>query len=306
MNARLHRQAASSRATPPRTKTGPELPSAFERIRQALDGYLIKAIDARKHLLAAPYDPKLLHAWRVSLRRVTATLKDVARFSDDDLHDVQTYLRACREATGQCRDVDILAQETLPAFVGKEGDKANDVDKIRQRLMEQQQQAHRQAIIALRKHSLAMPLQAWRHWTQSLEPPTDGMVRKAAAIAIERRYNTLKKRAAQLDGGQKRLHRLRSATKKLRYSVELYRHAFPKPSSAAWLKQLADLQTHLGLAHDRMMGRRLIAHVAAEDERVVKPFRQWAKRTAYDASKSAAQSLDKLDRLTHYWRRHAH
>src|SRR5215469_18400170 len=108
MSARLQR-----RVTPPRVRA--EKPSEFERIRLALDGHLTKALDARKQLLDATYDPKLLHAWRVGLRRVTATLKDVARFSDDNLDDVLAYLRQCREATGSCRDIDILSDATLPA-----------------------------------------------------------------------------------------------------------------------------------------------------------------------------------------------
>lgn len=304
MSARLQHRATSPRATSGHAMVKPSTPSAFDRILQTLDGYFAKALDARKRLLEEPYDPKLLHAWRVNLRRVTATLKDIARFSDDDLHDVHAYLRECREATGQCRDIDILAQETLPSFLGN--DKAGDVDATVRALAERQRQAREQALVALKTHGLAMPLRAWRHWKATLEPPTRMATRKLAATAIEQRYNSLEKRAAKLDGGQKTLHRLRTATKKLRYTIELYAPVFPKQATTSWLKQLADLQEHLGLAHDRMMGRKLIATLAAGgDAKAPKPFRRWAKRTAYEASKKAAQSLAELERLRHYWREHA-
>ncbi|QNK01151.1 CHAD domain-containing protein [Dyella telluris] len=278
--------------------------SEFDRIRQTLDSYLAKAAESRKHLLEAPYDPKLLHAWRVNLRRVTATLKDVATLSDDDLHDVLGYLRASREASGRCRDIDILALETLPAFLDKEQGKLTDADALRKALGDLQQQNHKQALAQLKKHSMATPLQAWSHWVHTLEPPTDGRIRDIAAAAIEKRLTELKKRAGKLDGGQKRLHRLRSATKKLRYSMELYQHAFPKPATTAWLKRLADLQSHLGLAHDRMMARKLIGDVVdgKEAKAQLKAFRRWTKRTAYEASEKAMQSLAKLDLLKAYWR----
>lgn len=292
-----------SRARAP-ASSGPH--SQFDYVRQALEGYLAKAADARKRLLEEPYDTKLLHAWRVNLRRVTATLKDVARLSDDDdLRDVRDYLRHCREATGQCRDIDILAQETLPAFIDENGDQATMASAAQKSLAGRQEEAHQLAVAALKKNSLAMPLRSWRHWVATLEPPTDNRVRKTAAAAIEQRYGTVKKRVAKLDGSQKRLHRLRSAIKKLRYSIDLYRHAFPKQVSNAWLKQLADLQGHLGLAHDRMMGRQLWTMVAnAEDDApLAKPFRRWGKRTAYEASEKATHSLARLDHLSHYWRK---
>lgn len=306
MNARLQHRATSSRVSRASTKARHDAHSQFERVRQALDGYLAKAAAARKQLLAEAYDPKLLHAWRVNLRRVTATLKDVATLSDDDdLRDVLGHLRTCREATGQCRDFDILAQETLPAFLDQHHNKSTAAAPTQDTLSERQHQVHLQAVTTLRKSSLAAVQRSWRHWAESLEPPTDRQIRHMAATAIEQRYATLIKRVAKLDGSQKRLHRLRSATKQLRYSIELYQHAFPKPASSAWLKRLADLQSHLGLAHDRMMGRKLLASVIGKKDEptLAKPFRRWGKRSAYEASKKATQSLERLDHLTHYWRK---
>lgn len=304
MNARLQHRVTPSRVSSATVRSRSGKLSEFDRIREALDGYLAKAVEARKRLLEEPYEPKLLHAWRVNLRRVTATLKDVASLSDDDLHDVLAYLRNSREATGQCRDIDILALETLPAFLDKEHGKLDDAESAKKALSDLQQRHHQQAVIELKKHNLATTLQAWRHWADTLEPPSDGRIREIAAAAIEKRFAELKKRAGKLDGGQKRLHRLRSATKKLRYSIELYRHAFPKQATTAWLKRLADLQGHLGLAHDRMMARTLIAEIADKDDGKArwKHFRRWNKRTAFEASEKAMHSLAKLEHLKAYWR----
>lgn len=304
MSTRLHQSAASPRGTSRQAKAHGHASSTFDRLRTALDGYFAKAAESRKRLLEEPYDPKLLHNWRVSLRRITATLRDLARFSDDDLDDVRGYLGECRDATGQTRDLDILMAETLPAFTEKAHAQGAAMEPLRKALAEQQQQAHHDAVTALKRYHLGVPTRAWHHWTQSLEPPTDGMVRKLAATAIERRYDALKKRAAKLDGGQKRLHRFRTTTKKLRYTIELYQPAFGKQAVAAWIKQLADLQGHLGLAHDRLMARKLVVAMDASD--TFKPLRRWAKRTAYDASKKALQSMDKLERLTPFWRQNAH
>ncbi|MHA6203399.1 CHAD domain-containing protein [Dyella soli] len=304
MNARLQHRSPSTRASRPHREARSGALSEFDRIRRTLDGYLEKAGNARKRLLGGPYDPKLLHAWRVSLRRVIATLNGLARLSDDDLGDVLGYLRQCREATGQCRDIDILAQETLPAFMGESPPSPADTMLLQQALAEQQRLAHEHALAALKKADITTPIRAWRRWCDSLEAPTDRLVRATAARVIEDRYSTLKKRAAQLDGGRKRLHRLRTATKKLRYNVELYQELFPRRTVDHWLDQLADLQTHLGLAHDRMMGRNMLTTLVPADNHgaVAKPFRRWTKHTAYEASHKATQSLAKLDKLGRYWR----
>ncbi|MFC4527338.1 CHAD domain-containing protein [Dyella halodurans] len=281
--------------------------SEFERIRQNLDGYLGKAVDARKQLLEQPYDAKQLHAWRVGLRRVTATLNSVTRLSDDGLDDVISHLRSCREVTGHCRDVDILVQETLPAFLRECPVIPPPAAVMQQAVAELQTQAHAQTIAALKKSSLAIPVQSWRHWAAAFDPPSERRLRENAAAVIDDRFNVMKKRIAKLNGGRKRLHRLRAAIKKLRYSVELYQHLFPKRATSAWLKQLTDLQAHLGRAHDRLMGRDLVAtlELADSDQDPVKAFRRWARKSAYDASSKMAQSLTKLDKLSCFWRKTA-
>ncbi|WP_266181833.1 CHAD domain-containing protein [Dyella humicola] len=305
MIARLQHRASPSRTSRASARAKSHATPEFERIRQNLDGYLGKAVDARKRLLEQPYDPKQLHAWRVSLRRVTATLNSVTHLSDDGLDDVVCHLRACREATGHCRDVDILAQETLPAFLRECPVIPPPAAMMQQAVAELQGRAHALAIASLKKTSLAIPVQSWRHWAAAIDPPSDRRIRENAAAVIDDRFNAVKKRIAKLNGGRKRLHRLRAAIKKLRYSMELYQHLFPKRAASAWLKQLADLQAHLGRAHDRLMGRDLVATLplADDDQDPVKAFRRWARKSAYDASSKMTQSLTKLDKLSHYWRK---
>jgi CHAD domain-containing protein len=305
MSARLRHRASAKPASrsPSRGKSGAA--SAFDRVRQSLDDYLGKALGARQRLIEQAYDPKQLHAWRVSLRRVTATLNSVTQLSDDDLNDVRAHLRVCREATGHCRDIDILTQETLPAFLRECAVIPPPAATMQRVVVELQDQARAEAIAALKKSSLAIPVQSWRHWADAVEPPSDGRILESASAAINHRFSTVKKRVAKLDGGKKSLHRLRAAIKKLRYSMELYQSLFPKRAVTPWLERLTDLQSHLGLAHDRMMGRELVATLplASSDKDPVKAFRRWSKRSAYEASRKAALSLTKLDKLNHYWRK---
>jgi CHAD domain-containing protein len=303
MNARLQHRASSSRVSQTRRKAPSGNNSAFDQVRQMVDGYFAKATDARKNLLEQPYTPKQLHAWRVGLRRITATINKVTDLSDDRLEDVQAYLRACREATGRCRDIDILALETLPAFLRECEVIPPPAATMQQSILVLQEQAHTQAVESLKKDSLIMSMQSWQHWVATFDPPGNERLRKNAAEIIDERFQIVRKRIGKLDGGKKRLHRLRAAVKKLRYSMELYQHMFPKRAVTHWLDYLADLQSHFGLAHDRMMARELVVAlpIADSDQAPVKALRKWAKKSAYQASQKAAQSLTKMDKLDHYW-----
>lgn len=305
MSARLRHRTSPTPASRVTSRGKSGAAPAFERVRQNLDDYLGKAVGARQRLIEQPYDPKQLHAWRVGLRRVTATLTSVTQLSEDGLDDVRTHLRACREATGHCRDIDILTQETLPAFLRECRVIPPPAATLQRVVAELQSQARAEAIASLKKTSLAIPVQSWRHWAAAVEPPSDGRIQECASAAIDDRFNAVKKRVAKLDGGKKSLHRLRAAIKKLRYSMELYQQLFPKRAVSPWLDRLTDLQSHLGLAHDRMMGRELVANLplANSDKDPVKAFRRWSKISAYDASRKAAQSLANLDKLSHYWRK---
>lgn len=303
MSARLQHRASPKSASRAKTSGKADAHSAFDRVRQNLDDYLTKAMTARQRLIEQPYDPKQLHAWRVGLRRVTATLNSVTQLSDDSLDDVRAHLRTCREATGHCRDIDILTQETVPTFLRECHVIPPPAAKMQRVVAELQGHARVQAIASLKKTSVAIPAQSWRHWAAAVDPPSDRRLRESASAAIDDRFNAVKKRAAKLDGGKKRLHQLRAAIKKLRYSMELYQPLFPKRAIAPWLERLTDLQSHLGLAHDRMMGRELVTTLALadSDKDPVRAFRRWAKKSAYEASRKAVQSLAKLDKLNHYW-----
>lgn len=278
--------------------------SAMVALCDTYDGYLAKATKARATLLRR-YEPKALHAWRVNLRRITATLDHVASALPGEQPDgLLDQLKQFRNATGGARDLDILMDETLPAFVncGEHGDRIDQA--LLHALNAKRVQLHRDTVEGLKKTRLTMPTHTFHAWVDVHRGVTDDELRAAAGHLIDSRVRQLRKRAARMHDNRERLHRARTATKKLRYTLELFQPLFPRDATQAWLDRLAEVQTHLGEAHDRLTARALCKELLpeAKDHPQLKALRRWTKHTAADAAGKAEKSLDHLWKLGHHWR----
>jgi len=301
MSAMPHQQGQSiPRPRPPKSA---KPPSAIAELCATYDGYLAKAAKARSKLLRQ-YEPKALHAWRVSLRRITATLDKVAAaLPGEQSNGVLAQLKDFRNTTGGARDLDILLDETLPAFMadGGHGDRLDG--ELLHVLNARREQGHQQTVEGLKKARLTTAIHHFHAWAETHRNVSDDELRAAAAGVIDTRFRQLRKRAARMHEGRTRLHRARTATKKLRYTIELFQPMFPREAAQEWLDRLADVQGHLGEAHDRMTARALCKELLpeAKDHAQLKALRQWAKHTAAEAAGKADHSLDKLGKLNRYW-----
>lgn len=277
---------------------------AIAELCATYEGYLAKATKARSTLLRK-YEPKALHAWRVSLRRITATLDQVAAALPGEQPDgVLAQLKHFRNATGNARDLDILLDETLPAFLahGGHGDRLDG--ELLHALNARREQGHQAAVEGLKKARLTTATHHFHAWAETHHNVADDELRTAAAAVIDTRFRQLRKRAARMHEGRTRLHRTRTATKKLRYTIELFQPLFPREATEAWLARLAEVQTHLGEAHDRLTARALCKELLPEAKRhpQLKALRKWTKDTAAEAAGKGQHALERLDKLSHYWR----
>ena len=288
----------------PRPPKAAKPPSAIADLCATYDGYLAKATKARAALLRK-YESKSLHAWRVSLRRITATLDRVAAALPGEQPDgVLAQLKEFRNATGGARDLDILLDETLPAFLahGGHGDRLDG--ELLHALNTRRVHGHQEAIEGLKKARLTTAVHHFHAWAETHRNVTEDELRAAAASVIDTRFRQLRKRAARMHEGRIRLHRARTATKKLRYTIELFQPLFPREASQAWLEKLAEVQSHLGEAHDRLTARALCKELlpASSEHAQLRALRKWAKHTSGEAAAKAEHSLERLDKLGHYWR----
>ena len=277
---------------------------AIAELCATYEAYLAKAAKARSALLRK-YESKALHAWRVSLRRITATLDRVATALPGEQPDgVLAQLKDFRNATGGARDLDILLDETLPAFLAHGGHGERLDGELLHVLNARREQSHQAAVEGLKKARLTTATHHFHAWAEAHHQVSDDELRAAAAGVIDTRFRQLRKRAARMHEGRIRLHRARTATKKLRYTIELFQPLFPREATQAWLDRLAEVQSHLGEAHDRLTARALCRELLPEAKHhpQLKALRKWARHTAAEAAGKGEHALERLQKLSHYWR----
>lgn len=289
--------------TPPNKAAKAPASHTFAALCRLYESYLVKAGKARHELLIR-YSPKSLHAWRVSLRRVTATMDQVCEaVSDTPPAELVEQLKTYRNATGHSRDLDILLDESIPAF-HEAKPKADRLDPaLIERLETERQRLHHEALESLQEANIPAVQRGFEAWYKS-QSVSDDELKQIAAELLEFRLQQLRKRGERLGEGRKRLHKARTTTKKLRYTMELFEPMFSKEETRRWLDHLAELQTHLGESHDRMTGRMLCKGLLAEheDRTDLKAFLKWSRKAAQASAIKAATALEHLLRLEHYWR----
>ena len=192
-----------------------------------------------------------VHDARVAIRRLREELSLVAsRVGEDELSNVQQRLKRAARALSRLRDADV-GQQLLESVTASISLPPALVGRLQEMLLREREVAWRKAIKTLENlklHELPdRPLRAWpgsHRWK----------ARRRAAFRrhLISRANKLQTAMSRAGGVYfpNRLHKVRLATKRLRYALELAdRVDAPRPREV--LGALKQAQEVLGEAHDR-------------------------------------------------------
>ena len=236
--------------------------SASPKTRELLDHF---ASEVR--LTIKTPEPDQVHNLRVAIRRLTQALVVVAPESKG-AKKTRRELKHLMQLAGNVRDCDINLK-----LAGKLGASQEFLSRL-----------HRRRAAAERL--LNQELQNWDHpglmseWKEKLVSATASA---PAHAAILRAVKRLFKRGTAAEESDKKLHPLRIAAKKLRYTLDLLDHC-----DQAHLQQIKELQTRLGdindyetacrIAGEESASKRLIGKLRAKQERKIASFhRYWQK-----------------------------
>jgi len=268
-------------------------PKTKKRGRRAREGVLLQAdapfpailpdlLEGRlaavlKHLASVrdEDDPESIHALRVATRHLRVALDSARPFFGATVHKrLVREVRSLAGAAGKVRDTDVLLdylraralQETeaeragietlLDALSAERATVRDELDPILDRWADED--VEDSEAVALRE-ALTMIKARRKLGDRALT----GWV---AAGAIESALAGFEKRGRQFadeDAGPDVAHRLRLATKKLRYAVELFAPLLP-PESQDRVEELKELQSLLGTVHDRDVLTNLLAWERAQ------------------------------------------
>jgi CHAD domain-containing protein len=225
---------------------------------------------ANERGLLAGADPEYLHQMRVALRRMRSALDVFSPpLPEPVVAPLARELGWLASRLGPARDWDVFMTETLPPieaeFSAHRGFKAFSA-RCRRRRRSAGGRA-RLAVRSARYRRLTLRLSAWlasEGWharlSNAARAAARGPVGEHARAVLEARYRRVRKRGRGLEGlSARKLHRLRIAIKKFRYSTDFFAGLYKGKPVREALNCLARLQDILGEMNDAASAADLVA-----------------------------------------------
>ena len=199
-------------------------------------------------------DPEYLHQARVALRRLQSGLDAFKRVAASEALD--SHARALRQFTralGPARDWDVFSGQTLAPvleqFPGHAGLAA--LERACARLRKDANRTARRLFASRRYQRILLGLGGLLQGDCLDATAAAADAREYATQALDRYHRRVLKRGKKIESPKlRRLHRLRIATKKLRYAAGFFSPLYPRGRSEPMLKALNDLQDVLGAIND--------------------------------------------------------
>lgn len=253
------------------------LDEAIASILRACFHHLLQSLPAA----ADGRDPEGVHQLRVALRRLRSAL-DLMRSlaSPNNLDTLRSEARWLAHDLSPARDWDVFQLETLPEIAGACPAVAG-FGALEQAAAARKADAYRKAQQALADRRCAvflLGLGAWieaRGWRNDLAAEDLGRLAEPAVVfarsILARQYAKVLKRGRRFKSlPPDDLHRVRLATKRLRYLGEFLLPLFDdRKTTRKFSRRLADLQEKLGTFNDMAITGALLGGLAAEPESAV-------------------------------------
>ena len=225
-----------------------------------------------------------IHQTRVALRRLRAAFNVFreAAASEVGRRELKALSAEARWLAAECapaRDLHVFLTETAK-------DAPPVIARVARRLAKTHLERARSALSGARFTMLDAALQAF---AEQAPAEDGGRLDDFARGSLEARADKVDKRAHKLHGlDGKRLHELRIAIKKLRYTAvflapAVARSPFDSRAAKAYIEATVRLQGALGTLNDRAVAGQMMADIAVAarpTEDVAKPLRKLAKQTA--------------------------
>lgn len=208
-------------------------------------------------LIVAERDPLALHQARVAMRRLRTSFSLFRpAIRQGSLEPLRTELREFMRPFGEARNLDV--------FLDRHHGELNWRD--RRKLTSARAETYDQVVDILnaqRSRDMVFDLVEWTASENWRKDAASVPIGKFAAQRLDAAWRKVRRKGATLgDLDEKQLHRLRINIKKLRYAVEFLAPLYSGKRVRKFASSLEGMQDCLGLIHDDMVGRQIIADFA--------------------------------------------
>lgn len=226
-------------------------------------------------------DEEYLHQVRVGLRRLRVMLAMAETIrTDEELHRLHEEVAEICIEFGHMREWDVFITQTLRPICERLPQHAG-LRKIMATGEKLRLQHHAEVVRRLQSpdyQRLLLRFGAWMYgpYWNSLPVGAGQELRDFSQAMLDKRSSQVRRRGkhvASADAG--RLHQLRIACKKLRYSAEMFGPLFPEGRHKRYVAALADMQDILGVLNDLAVAERLLAEMQGVPHDALDLVRGW-------------------------------
>lgn len=306
--------AAAVHAEPVKLDPGMTAEAALQAIGRNCLAQLLLNVPA---ILAT--EPEGVHQMRVALRRIRSAASSLKELlSVEGRHWLREELKTFADRLGPARNLDVFATELLPGARAGMPDRPgwedllDTLDRLRQAASERV----REEILSERFTAAVLRLLRWFEacdWrshasAEECNPPASS-IGEIAPRVLDQRLRRVRHRSEGFDRlSPPQRHKLRIATKKLRYTIELFGTLFDEEVSAKFVSTLKQLQDDLGYANDVRVAHEFVPELFAQ----AKPrspaihawmdVLQWHDQILAGRERKLRKHLRRLNHATPFWR----
>jgi triphosphatase len=263
-----------------------------------------------------------LHQMRVGLRRLHVALHAFGEeFRTPALKELRARTKAFTDMIASARDLDVFLGELFegPAGTGGRGEAFATLKKRAEKVREE---AWNQAIgsvespefsIFLDDVAVAAETHSWFGAGSAFRTryTADAPVKPTASRMLDEHLGRVRKRGRRMRSlDEHDRHRLRIASKKLRYAAEFFAPLFPKRQVKAYLRRLKSLLEDLGALNDVATVRGTLTRLTHDEVRrsdadlffAAGVISGWHNERARRLGDSAVEHWDKFKNLDPFWR----
>jgi len=268
----------------------------------------------RNEAAALAAEPEGVHQMRIALRRVRSAVSSLKEaLPAQDRHGLEEELSWLAKALGAARNLDVFTIELLPSARAGLAERpgCEELVAILDRLRREAYDRVRDVVLSERYTATILRLlRRFETDGRRIPAPVKGAspVAEMAPRILDRRLRKVRRRSkgfGRLSPPQR--HKLRIATKKLRYTVEVFGSLFAHEALSPFVKTLKRLQDDLGYANDTRVAHEFVPELFAQARpgspgvRAWIDVLEWHDQILAGRERKLRKHLRRLNGATPFW-----
>lgn len=251
-------------------------------------------------------DEEYLHQVRVGLRRLRVVLSIALRYQPDaELSELRGQVSQLCKELGRSREWDVFVTQTLAPICTRlpEHEGLREVLYLSERARKKQHEGMECSLASQDFQRMLLRFGDWMHQRSGLKDEADLKIFAAQTLKKRSKFADMQNVAISgIDEEAARLHAVRIACKKLRYSIEMFAGLFDEAATKEYVLALTRLQDVLGNLNDIAVAHRLLNELEiGRRHDTLELIRGWMERDYTERIAEFAKAWERFKSQGRFW-----